>query len=442
MGNARMFVSRDRANTFPWLVALCMAGIWILLSIIQFWSLELNGFDTGIYANQIAIFQQEGRYYSSILGMPALGEHWTPALLLFAPLLTTSTSVILLPILKSTSLIGTGYLLYLFAKRHLGASNLPIIVALAWSVSTPVNVLVEAEFQPSTLALPLIPWAFLNLAKGRTLAAIIPLTLLLGFKEHMALIWISAGLFLLIERRSRAGLLFLVVGIGCGLIIYLVLMPHFALGLPNSHSGRFAPFALLPEKITLLAKLLASVVFLPLLSPATLLWILPSFGISLIANHDLMVKLSHHYHDIGMPILFMGAVVAVAKSPPALTRARLALAAVIFLSFNHKFTLSTLIKQWPTRSDIEIVNTLVALGRKECPGRLSALDSLTPYLFRHPRLSSLLSVEKLSPSVGDCVVYSHEVNRWPLTEQEMKKLDELPLKREKRGELVILTKTS
>lgn len=411
-----------RTSPLSLTIVTAVAIPWLIVPFVQYWSLELNGFDTGIYANQIAIFHQRGSYYSSILRMPALGEHWTPALLLFAPILTTP---LVLLAAKSVSLILAGIFLYRFASFYL-SKKLSLYLLLGWFLCRPVNTLVIAEFQPSTLAVPLIPLAFLLLEKGKIVAALIPLIALFGFKEHLGLIWISAGLFLIVEKRRKEGWLLVFTGIIAGLLIYLYLMPYFADGLPNSHSGRLAPMSLPGEKLKFLLKVFSAVIFTPLLSPTTLVWILPAFSISLISNHELMVAVNHHYHDVGMPLVFMGAAVALGKRG-VLTDKRVAvLAGVVFLIFNHRLALSTVLNRWPTETDREIVDTLTSSNTWGC-NSIAALDSLTPYLFTYSNLTSLLSIEELDDfKKGDCIVYTSAANPWPLTREQIQIIDQLP----------------
>jgi len=140
------------------------------------------------------------------------------------------------------------------------------------------------------------------------------LIFLAGFKEHLPLVCISLGIFLLLYRRQQrnVGISLIVSGIVIGLLIFFVVMPYFNGGIPTNQSGKFGPLSLLPEKLGLLALALTTAGFLPLFSPKSLLFILPAFAISLLSNVPNMVSIHFHYLDMPMVILFIGVICGIA----------------------------------------------------------------------------------------------------------------------------------
>lgn len=429
---------RRESFQVPWRQITClycvlMALAWTCLAVVEYFGFGFNNYDTGIYAQGVANFVLSGNYRSSILQMPALGEHFTPILLLFTPLLQIKASVLWFPLVKIIAFLCCVPLLYLLSKEVLGKeSSLTYVLPLLWVVHSLVARSMYMEFQPSALAQPLIFYCFLCAARGATFRLIVSLAALLLFKEHLAFIWLSVGAFVAVTRREyrlAAGLVFL--GLALGSFIYLVAMPWFAAGLPNTHLGRFGPLSLLPAKGRMLLLGLRSLVFLPLLSPLSLFYVLPAFGIALVSNDPQMVTYDFHYQDIALPVLFVaslyglrdldGGRVFLRPVSAKLTHA-LKFAALPLLLFMHsKYPTREVLKEFPSGEHLKLHQNVVATAETVSPSsNLLYQDTFGPLVFFRTNLRSVLKcADALKASPGDVVGLSPLVNPWPMNKGEL-----------------------
>lgn len=400
---------------------------WSGLIVVEYYSIEYSNFDTGIYANQVSIFNQTGRYFSSLLDMPALGEHFTPNLLLFSPLLSLVNSLFWFPFFKLFAFLLCPIILYQLGKEVLGSNSKLLFVApILFLCNRYILSTVAMEFQPSGLAMPVILLCFLFAVRQQTTPLFACLIFLLGFKEHLSLIWISVGLFYIFElRRPVSGSVISSLGICFGLLVYFVLMPYFAEGLPNSHSQRFEPTALMFDKFKLIFKALFSVGFIPLLVPRLLPCVLAAFGIALVSKDPLMLTLSYHYQDIALTVLFVGVVYGLRKLQSLElnrhSRVALAAVAVALLFYHNRFPSRLIKKEWPSQAEISLVRELElkrqSLNREST---LWTLNSVGPYFFDFQKLRPIIHPEPpFHQDPASQVIIPTGVQTWPLSVEEV-----------------------
>jgi len=248
------------------------------------------------------------------LERPALSDHFYPNLLLLLPLFEIKPSVLWLS--------GTKIAAYLITAILLIKTGRLIGLPYHWSYAAPIIFLLHEytintllfEFQPSSLALPFIVLSFNLAIQQKYKLMLISLLIILGFKEHLSIIWICVGLFTIVQNRHKNWGYFLISGgFFWGIVTFFVIMPYLSGGIESLHSNRFDPSALLDNKIKFIFLSFLSVGLLPLFYPKTLLFIIPAFGISLISNQINMVSFNFHYHDIAMPILFVGVIFGLKK---------------------------------------------------------------------------------------------------------------------------------
>ena len=403
---------------------------WTGIIFLDYYSIGYSNFDTGIYANQVSIFNQTGEYYSSILAMPALGEHFTPNLLLFSPLLSILNSFLWFPILKLISFLVCPFILLHFGKNVLG-TNTPLVylAPILFCFHRYLQSTLAMEFQPSGLALPFILMAFVFAYRNQILALTGTLIFLLGFKEHLPLIWVSVGLYLSFQlRKPRDGFVISSLGIIAGIIIYTVIMPYFANGLPNSHGSRFEPLALWDSKLLLIFKALLSVGFVPLFAYKTLPALIAAFGIALISNDPLMVTFGYHYQDIGLAVLFVCFIHGIDK----IRRLQLSTVLIIGLcilsmgvnafQFVHPTYIS--MQKLPSEAQLESVAKLEKLRNSlDRTKELWTLNSIGPYFFDFQKLRPIIHAEP--PFLKDAnaqVLIPESVDTWPLRAEEIETL--------------------
>ncbi len=172
--------------------------------IILYFSVRYAVFDTGIFANLQYRFWNSQSYYSPILQMHGLQDHFTPALIIFTPLLSVWKSFLWLPLLKLISVFSCPFILVLIGREILGRNNpLQYLFPVLWLFDRHIRYLAVTEFQPSTLALPVILAAFLFALRKNYKSLYSALILLVFFKENMTVVWLSVGVFMIVCCREK-----------------------------------------------------------------------------------------------------------------------------------------------------------------------------------------------------------------------------------------------
>lgn len=409
---------------------------WLMLIPVEFYSFEYNNFDTGIFANNITQWRETGRYYSSIFGMHAFGDHFTPNLILFAPLFSLWKSFLWLPIVKVLAWAWSIYLLIRFSQDVLGeSSRFQYLVPGIYLLNQFVANTLLMEFQPSCLTIPLIVLAFRLAYKEKIVSLTAVLLVILGFKEHLGVIWISLGLFLMLEKRKPLlGLTLLTLGTFEGLLVYQWLMPLFAGGEVH-HNARIGPFTGIPKKMTLLMTAIISFGGLPVLARYGLIYSLPGFVLVLMGVDPSMQSFDHHYHDIGFILLACSSILGLRSLQNRdyvgiFTPQRIANCVVLLvLSQAIRFPTFYIQREWPSREQIAMHSDLAKIKlyiADYSPQEIWTLDHLGPYFSELPNLKSISKPELPTPpaeSARRVIVISPIVKSYPLLPSEYQRLE-------------------
>jgi uncharacterized membrane protein len=220
----------------------------------------------------------------------------------------------------------------------------------------------------------------------------------LGFKEHMSLIWVSVGTYIIFfQGKTKEGLFFILMGIMIGIFVFFIVMPYFSSGLSSLHSNRFNPFSLYYEKVQLIFLSLLSVGFIPLLSPRTLLFIIPAFGISLVSQDSNMMTFNYHYQDIALTVLFVGVVFGLSSIndvshffSKTTKDFFLAICILTILIMNTSFPYQKIREFWPDNQHVEMMqelNQIKQVVEKDAP--LWVTERFSIYFIDHANLKSI-----------------------------------------------------
>ena len=408
---------------------------WALLIPVEYYAFEFSNFDTGIFANQVLLWKETGEYYTSVLGMHAFADHFTPNLLAFAPLYSLWNSFLWMPIVKVVAWAWSVYLLIGFSIDVLGKDSryryfVPGIYLLNQFVANTMLM----EFQPSSLAMPFIILAFRLAYQQKLGLLLVVLVTLLGFKEHLGVVWISVGLFLALERqRPLLGCMLITIGAAEGLLVYQWLMPLFSSAAIH-HDSRIAPLVAVGKKLGLMAQAVLSFGALPALTRYGLLYALPGFVLVLMGGDSVMIGFKHHYHDAGFALLACSSVLGLrylkklATSRSAAAKAVSSAIVVIVLAQGVRFPTYFIRREWPSSAQIALhqeLETAKEVIKRYAPHEIWTLDHLGPYLFDQHNLKSLLNPElpPRKPEVSRrLVLVSSLVNTYPLTSTQYEAL--------------------
>ncbi|MDD5319989.1 MAG: DUF2079 domain-containing protein [Methylococcales bacterium] len=113
-----------------------------------------------------------------------------------------------------------------------------------------------------------------------------------------------------------------------------------------------------------------SVGFIPLLSPGTLLFIIPAFGISLVSQDPNMMTFNYHYQDIALTVLFVGVVFGLSSinnvSHFFTKKAKdffLAIGILTIFVMNTSFSYQKIREFWPDNQHVETMQELNQIRR-------------------------------------------------------------------------------
>src|ERR1035437_9619279 len=278
----------DRA--LPWVMALVFAGLYATISVARFERLAVRSFDLGI-------FEQAIRHYAHLqapivdlegAGHNFLGDHWNPAIAVFAPFYRLLPTPVTLLIGQAVA-IALGVVPNTRAgMRHLGR----------WP-----GVAVGLE-------------ALLSGRWTRAVAWVAPLVLV---KEDLGLTVAAFGLVLVLVGARRRGIGLAVFGLASFALTMMVLIPHFNAHGASSWSrlgaqpgagtllqrvGDLALELVTPgPKATTVLLLLVVTAFLCLRSLLMIL-VLPTLAWRLMSANQNFGGQSFHYDLVLMPIIF------------------------------------------------------------------------------------------------------------------------------------------
>ena len=426
------------------LLILLSVSLWGWLLYQRYQHLGFSIFDTGIYTNILANLVYRGAFHSGVHDANALSNHFTPVLAFIAPLYSFEPHILWLPGLKVLGFLLSAWILLLISTELLGEdSPFRYALSIAWLLHRFVVFSMATEFQCSSLAVPFVLLAYFFAIKRQWRLLMFTLFFLLTFKENLALVWVSVGIFLMLYQSSyRLGLLVLGSGIAAGALIYFVIMPSFGEGYELSHIYRVAPFSAPYEKIQFLLLGLFSVGFLPLLSPKSILFILPLYALSFLSGEPKMWSYDFHYHDLALCGLFVGSAFGLKSiSQDSQTRGLIfRLSGVVLFALLVRFH-----NRAPTQYLSQIMNedrfaTFEELTQLEAglngTESVYSLNTLGSYFVRNPSLTLLRKPHTISDLPADSViVLSDKVSHWPLSSEEYERIKFRLDKMTRRGRL-------
>ena len=274
----------------------------------------------------LAIFSQatdgilRGTLFSSIRGMPWLGDHSSLILFAVAPIYAVARHPVTLLVVQSVALALGALPIHALARRELRHDGLALACAALYLLQPAMGYANLFEFHPEMLATPALAAAFFFVRAGRARPAALYAGLALLCREDVALVVAMLALHTLVWLRPRrpalAGVLFASSAISLALT-FLILRPALTHG-ESDYAGVYRQWGtslgsvmqgLLSRPDLALQSLVITpgvpfdtsvklqyhltlflpLAFLPLLSPATLLIALPAF-----AEHMLSWRTAQH----------------------------------------------------------------------------------------------------------------------------------------------------
>lgn len=304
-----------------WQVALLVTLCFFAYGWLRFVTLHSQSFDLAFFDQVVWNLSRGNGFASSFIPYSFLGQHFSPALLIFVPLYWALPSPLWLVLGQSLALGIAVVPLHALGRAHLDESKAWAIV-IAYSFSVGISRAVGYDFHTETLAVPFVFLALLASDRGQwTLfwaCAVVPVLA----KEDGALVAFGVGLLVAITSNRKVGLGLMAIAVFVALALVLFLMPGLREGQAVDLGSRYAYLggggltgligALRqltdPAALAAALTLLVGVGFLPLGRPVTLLAALPAVGLALLSSGEYQHRLLLHYSIQATPLIFAAAI--------------------------------------------------------------------------------------------------------------------------------------
>ena len=318
-------------RALPWAMAMVFAGLYATISVARFERLGTRSFDLGIFEQAIRHYAHMQAPIVDIEGAGAnfLGDHWNPAIAVFAPFYRLFPTPVTL-LVGQAVVIALGVVPMTRAGMHHLGRWPGVAVGLAFGMSYGIQAAVDFDVHEVCLAVPLLAFALAAFLAGRWAGVVAWAAPLVLVKEDLGVTVAAIGLLLVLFGARRWGIGLAVFGLASFALTMTVLIPHFnAEGqsgwsrlLSGTGTGDSLPHRVLdlpleavtpgPRATTVLL-LLGVTVFLAPLSPLLVL-VLPTLGWRFISTNQSFWGQSFHYDLVLMPIVFAALVDGVVRA--------------------------------------------------------------------------------------------------------------------------------
>ncbi len=298
---------------FLWIIIIFYCGLFGTMSILKYSSFHTTFFDLGIYDNAIWNIAQGDLSY-------LIGAHFRPIMGVYALFYKLFPSAITLLLLQTLAIGISAVPLYYIARKKLRSSYCALLVVVIYFLYSPVQYNNLINFHADHLIILLMFLAFYFLEKNKPLAFFLVCLPALFLKESLILSVGAMGLYAIVRYRmykyggilfaSAAILFYFIMSEG---MLYLgrdsytgvvLLKDAFSyLGNNPSEAARnlvLHPWIVIREiaevwKMGYLTFLFLPLLFIPLLSPLSLLAAFPALAISLLSRLPNHYWIQHQY---------------------------------------------------------------------------------------------------------------------------------------------------
>ncbi|MFZ5365922.1 MAG: DUF2079 domain-containing protein [Patescibacteria group bacterium] len=211
-----------------WFLIIVFGLVYSLYSVVRHLRFGSFIFDLGVYDQVVWLASRGKSLFSSILEAHPWGDHFTPTLLLLAPLYWVWDNVIMLLLFQAFFVALGAYPIYSLAFRKTRDICLSLVVAFAYLSFFGIQNAVAFDFHPIVLATTLLAWLFWLYEEKKYRLFWLVLVLFLGLQENLFLLTVAFGAFLMIHYRDfKRGLLISLGSAILFLLVVFVVIPYF-----------------------------------------------------------------------------------------------------------------------------------------------------------------------------------------------------------------------
>ena len=243
-----------------------MFAVLAVLALVKHWTFHTYVYDLGIFHQMLWNSARGDWFASSLKHMNYLGDHFSPSLILLAPLTWLPRSAELLLIAQAATVVGTAHCIRALARRELGSERGAFILGVATLLYPPLIGPILFDLHPEPFMALLLALGLLALHQRRSIAAALCFLVVLGGKEDAGLCLAPLGLVLACRRETRwFGVLLAVAALAWSALAMLVWMPQFR---PASPQGSWFYM----ERYSHLGSSVGDIIRFVILHPLTALW--------------------------------------------------------------------------------------------------------------------------------------------------------------------------
>lgn len=187
----------------------------------------VSGVDLGIFYQAVQGWAFHADPYVAIKGFSQLGDHFTPAWALLAPLLWIHNSPYMLVAAEVVLISLSGVPVYIAVRRMCGTWRAAGVTA-AYLASSGLQHAIAFPVHEVMFAVPIIAWALERMLAGRWTTATVLMCSLCLVKEDLNLMTAAFAILALTHRRWRHAVFLAIWGVALYLITIRILIPDFS----------------------------------------------------------------------------------------------------------------------------------------------------------------------------------------------------------------------
>ncbi|BDO41155.1 DUF2079 domain-containing protein [Cellulomonas sp. NTE-D12] len=299
-----------------WTSAVVLAGLFSTLALLRHARLRTSGYDLGIFEQGVRSYA-EGRLPTSLLkgvDYPLLGDHFSPVLVLLAPVYAAVPRAETLLVAQAVLLAVGVVPLARWAAQTLGAPA-AIVVSSSYGLACGLWHAVAFDFHEIAFAVPLLAFAMTALGRGRWRAATLWAAPLVLVKEDLGLTVTGIGVLVaVLGRRAdgrRLGTGTALFGVAATALETLVVIPEMNPAGVNQYTRQLDLETVMTQagalfsnhlKITTVVLLLLPTAFLALRSPLVLITV-PTLAWRFLSDNPQYWGTAFHYDAVLVPVV-------------------------------------------------------------------------------------------------------------------------------------------
>ncbi|MBI2039973.1 DUF2079 domain-containing protein [Candidatus Microgenomates bacterium] len=400
------------------LVFIFFFSIFTYHTLYRHWTYNSHAFDLGIYTQVIYLYSQGLTPLSTLKHMNILGDHFGVILFLLSPIYKLFPFPEALLVIQALFVSLSGIFIYLIALDKLKDKLKTILITGVYLSFSGILTAVNFDFHLATLSvLPLSIMLYSWYFKKWKLY-FISLFLGLLFKEDVPLFIVGLGLFAILKKQRRLGVLTVIFGLLSYHIIKYQIMGRISPGAENAYINTvsFSSISSMfdsPTKIHTLKSLYGQFLFLPFLSLLSWLTIIPYLFIRFSSTQPHYWGLNFHYNANLAPFLATSAIFVLSKIqiPRYQMIAYLIVALTTENLFFNKFVSNTLQFNIQATQRFNYINN--ALQTFPTEAAISAQSPIVPHLSNRNKVY-------LYPEVldADYIIVDEKLNHYPMKVNE------------------------